>query len=76
MAIERVPPRRAAGAGLALPVFNKERASAINLFPSEARRDFFALGLWLSVCVGGLSAGLSGEASRSGFPYPFEASGN
>jgi hypothetical protein len=76
VAIERVPPRRAAGAGLALPVFNKECASTINLFPSEARRDFSRLSLCFGFVLVRLSAGLSGEASRSGFPYPFGASGN
>jgi hypothetical protein len=65
VAIERVPPRREAGAGLALPVFNKECASTFNLFPSEARR-FFPLvpmlaGLcWLTICGAIFGASLSG----------------
>lgn len=50
--------------------------STFNLFPSEARRDFFALGLWLSVCVGGLSArGYSFGASRILRGFGLRASG-
>lgn len=41
MAIERVPLWRRAGAGLALPVFNKEREALLIFYPSEARRFLF-----------------------------------
>ena len=70
MAIERVPPRREAGAGLALPAFNKECEAPLIFFRAK-RGDFLRSLPCLRVCVGRLSA----RAIRSGFPHPFEASG-
>jgi hypothetical protein len=70
VAIERGPPRREAGAGLALPVFNKECEAPLIFFRAK-RGDFLCWFPCLRVCVGGLSA----RAIRSGFPHPFEASG-
>ena len=58
MAIERVPPRREAGAGLALPAFNKECEAPLIFFRAK-RGDFLRSLPCLRVCVGSLSAGLS-----------------
>lgn len=49
MAIERVPPRREAGAGLALPVFNKEREALLIFFRAKRGAIFRVV---LPVCVG------------------------
>ena len=70
MAIERVPLWRRAGAGLALPVFNKLCVAHLIFFRAK-RGAIFALVGCFAVCVGRLSAG----AIRSGLPVSFEASG-
>lgn len=78
MAFERVPPRREAGAGLALPVFNKMCEAHLIFSPSEARAFFysntcsdwfpvgggFVLGDYLHACLG---------ASRFGLPVTLRA---
>ena len=80
MAFERVPPRREAGAGLALPVFNKEREALLIFYPSEARRFFpylfehlfdflLARGLcWVTICK---AFGASGASGLSAIPSGF-----
>jgi hypothetical protein len=70
VAIERVPLWRRAGAGLALPVFNKLCVAHLIFFRAK-RGAIFALAGCFAVCVGRLSAG----AIRSGLPVSFEASG-
>jgi hypothetical protein len=74
VAIERVPPRREAGAGLALPVFNKECEAPLIFFRAK-RGAIFRVLVILRVCVGRTICGAILGAIRSGFPYPFEASG-
>ena len=66
MALERVPLWRRAGAGLALPVFNKDVRSTFNLFPSEARRDFSRLPIGSRFVLADYLRGLFVR----GFPYP------
>jgi hypothetical protein len=70
VAIERVPLWRRAGAGLALPVFNKERGAPLIFFRAK-RGAIFALALMLRVCVGATIWG--GYLVR--LPVSFEASG-
>jgi hypothetical protein len=75
VAIERVPPRRAAGAGLALPVFNKLCVAHLIFFRAK-RGAIFRVLVILRVCVGAtICGGYSFGASRILRGFGLRASG-